>query len=95
MPEKKVVTLEQYTQVLVQHKDEVHHIALQGWQIPILHGLIALAADHPGIKERGWPTKDLITQVRWWCRERYSEWGFSPEEVEYLDKMAEGLWRER
>ena len=89
MPKKQEVTKEQYAQALDQHKDEVYHIALKGWQMPILHGLIALAADHPGVKKLGWPTKQLINQVRWWCREKFSEWGFSPEEVEYLDKMRE------
>ena len=86
---KKVVTEEQYVQVLNQHKHEVYHFDLQGWQMPVLHGLIALAADHPGVKRLGWPTQRLIAQVRWWCREKFSEWGFSPEEVEYLDKMRE------
>lgn len=90
MPEMKVVTPEHYAKVLDQHKHEVYHLALQGWQMPILHGLIALAADHPGIKMLSWPTRQLINQVRWWCREKFSEWGFSPEEVEYLDKKREG-----
>lgn len=89
MSKKQEVTKEQYAQALDQHKDEVYHIALKGWQMPILHGLIALAADHPGVKKLGWPTKQLINQVRWWCREKFTEWGFSPEEVEYLDKMRE------
>ncbi|MBA7716293.1 hypothetical protein ES703_125363 [subsurface metagenome] len=86
---KKAVTEEHYAQVLSQHMDEVYHIAIKGWQMPILHGLIVLAADHPGVKKRGWPTKQFITQARWWCREKFKEWGFSPEEVEYLDKMRE------
>ncbi len=89
MAEMKVVTPEQYAEVLEQHKDEVYQLALKGWQIPILHGLIALAADHPGVKKLGWPTQQLINQVRWWCGEKFSEWGFTPEEVEYLDKMGE------
>jgi len=87
MPEMKEVTEEHYAEVLDQHKDEVYQISFLGWQMPILHGLIALAADHPGVKELGWPTQDLITHIRWWCREKFSEWGFSPEEVKYLDTM--------
>ena len=86
---KKEVSEEQYAQVLNHHRHEVYHIALKGWQIPILHGLIALAADHPDIKQTKWPTKQLIAQVRWWCKEKFSEWGFSPEEVEYLDRMRQ------
>lgn len=89
MPEMKEVTPEQYAKALEKHKQEVYHFALQGWQMPLLHGLIALAADHPAISKLGWPTKDFISQVRWWCREKFSKWGFSLEEVEYLDKMRE------
>ncbi len=89
MVKMKEVSREQYTQVLDRHKHEVYHIALKGWQIPILHGLITLAADHPGVKNLGWPTKQLIAQARWWCKEKFSEWGFSPEEVECLDKMRQ------
>ena len=89
MSTMKKVTQEQYAEVLDQHKGELYNLALPGWQVPILHGLIALAADHPGVKDLGTPTKEFIDQVRWWCREKFKEWGFTPEEVEYLDKMRE------
>ncbi len=89
MMEKKEVTEERFLQALAEHEDEVYHIEIKAWQMPILHALIALGAGHPEVKTLGSPTKDLITQVRWWCRERFSEWGFSPEEVEYLDKLRE------
>ncbi len=85
--EKKKVTEERFLQALAEHEDEVYHLQLKAWQMPILHGLISLAADHPGVNDKGWPTKQLITQIGWWCREKFSDWGFSPEEVEYLDQM--------
>jgi hypothetical protein len=28
-------------------------------------------------------------EVRSWCLKRFEEWGFSPGEVEFLDKMRE------
>jgi len=87
--QKKKVTLDQYARVLEEHKEEVYDIAIKAWQMPILHGLITLAADHPGVQKMGRPIKDLIEQVRWWCREKFSEWGFTAEEVEYLDTMRE------
>jgi len=89
MPEMKLVTKEQYAQALEAHKNEEYHLVLKGWQVPILHGLIALAADHPGIKNLGWPTKQVISEVRWWCRQKFGMWGFTSEEVEYLDKIRE------
>ena len=89
MPEMKVVTREQYAEASEKHKTEQYHLVLKGWQVPILHGLIALAADHPGIQLMGWPTRQTIAIVRWWCKQRFTDWGFTPEEVEYLDKMRE------
>lgn len=46
----KQVTSEKYAEILDRHKNNEYHLVLKGWQVPILHGLIALAADHPGIK---------------------------------------------
>ena len=85
----KEVTLEQYSEALLQCQDEYYRIAFKGWQIPILYGLIVLAADHPGVKKLGGPTKVFIDQARWWFREQFKEWGFSAAEVEYLDKLRE------
>ena len=89
MPEMKVVTPEQYVKALEKHQGEEYHLVIKGWQVPILHGLVALAADHPGIKAMGWPTHQVIGEVRSWCRQKFGMWGFSLEEVEYLDKMRE------
>lgn len=86
---KREVTIEQYTRVLDEHKDEVYEIAFLAWQMPVLHTLVAQAADHPNVQKMGGPTKDLIEQIRWWCREKFREWGFTPEEVEYLDTRME------
>ena len=89
MPEMKEVTKKQFAEALERHTSEEYHLVLKGWQVPILHGLIALAADHPGIKELGWPTKQVIGEVRSWCCQKFGMWGLTPEEVEYLDKMRE------
>lgn len=89
MPEMKEVTPERFACILDKHKTEDYHLLLKGWQVPILHGLIALAADHPGIQELGSPTHGAIKIIRGWCKWVFSRWGFTPEEVEYLDKMRE------
>lgn len=87
--EKKEVPEEQYVEVLERHKREVYTIAIQGCEISILYGFLALAADHPAFKKLGWPTLQFFLQIRWWCREKFSEWGFTPEAIEYLEKMKE------
>ncbi len=87
MPNTKEVTPEQFYESLTKYNDETYHLALKGWQVAILHGLVALAADHPGIKKMHEPTQSVITDFREWCKRIFAEWGFTPEEVEYLDKM--------
>ena len=88
--EKKEVSIKRYSQVLNEHKEEVYDIAIGAWQVPILHGLITPLADDPSMKGlTGRAAKDLIEQIRWWCRQKFREWGFTPEEVEYLDTRRE------
>lgn len=89
MPEMKKVTLEQYAEKLKEHKTNLCVMELRGWQVPILHGLIAMVADHPGIKKLGPPTKETIVKIRQWCLKVLATWGFTPEELEYLDKIRE------
>lgn len=91
MPEMKEVTPEKYKASLDAHKNDVCVLELRGWQVPVLHGLIALAAGHPGVKSLGWPTKVTIERVRDWCRKIFAVWKFTPEEVEFLDKMRDQL----
>jgi hypothetical protein len=89
MVEMKAVTREKFAEKLKQHQNDLCVLELSGWQVPILHGLIVLAADHPGVKGLHRPTQDTIQRVRGWCRSVFGVWGFTREEVEYLDKMRE------
>lgn len=91
MPRMKKVTIDQYTEKLTLHKGEVYQLSLPAWQVPILHGLIALAADHPGIIKQHECTHQTISEIREWCKKVFQGWGFDPEQVEYLDKMREAV----
>ncbi len=89
MREMKEVTPQQFHDRFLPHKDTVYYLRLQGWEVAILHGLISLVADHPGIKAMQGPTHQAIDHVRSWCNGKFALWGFTPEEVEYLDNMRE------
>jgi len=89
MVEMKRVTPDQYIDKLTAHKDEEYTLQLHAWQVPLLHGLIALAADHPGVKNLGVHSHLTIQEIRDWCKGVFASWGFTPEEVEFLDKMRE------
>jgi len=93
MVEMKRVTPEQYVDKLIAHKDEIYRMPLAAWQVPILHGMITLAADHPGVKNLGVHTQQAIREIRDWCKNVFASWGFTPEEVEFLDKMREEVQR--
>ena len=87
--EMKEVSRVRLSELMNENKSRRYYLPIEGWQVPILHGLIALVAAHPGVKKLGWPTRTVIAEVRAWCLKRFEEWGFSPEEIEYLDKMRE------
>jgi len=89
MREMKEVTPQKFHDRFLPYKDKVYYLRLQGWEVAVLHGLISLVADHPGIKVLHGPTHQVIDHVRSWCTSKFSLWGFTPEEVEYLDKMRE------
>ncbi len=87
--EMKEVSPARYKEKLLENRESTYALSLNAWQVPLLHGLVALAADHPEVLKMGGHTRDLIQEVRRWCRHVFAEWGFSPEEVEYLDRMRE------
>lgn len=64
-------------------------LCLKGWQVAILHGAMALGADHPGVRGMSKPTHDAIRLFRDWCKAVFVDWGFSPGEALFLDTMRE------
>jgi predicted RNA-binding protein with EMAP domain len=86
---KKAEMMVKFTDLMTRHKDDQYPLILDGWQIGILHGLIALVADHPGVQKLGKPTSQTIREVRGWCKNIFTAWGFGWEEVEYLDTMRD------
>ncbi|MEQ4489534.1 MAG: hypothetical protein AAC990_04110 [Dehalococcoides mccartyi] len=89
MRNMKEVTPQQFHERFLPYRDKIYYLRLQGWEVAILHGLISLVADHPGIKAMQGPTRQAIDHVRSWCNGKFTLWGFTPEEVEYLNNMRE------
>lgn len=90
MYKMKEVTPQQFHDRFLPYKNNVYYLRLQGWEVAILHGLISLVADHPNIKAMQGPTNQVIDHVRLWCSGKFGLWGFTPEEVEYLDEIRDG-----
>jgi hypothetical protein len=87
--ERVTVTPKRYLEVLNASRYREYVLSLKAWEVPILHGLVALAADHPGIQKLSEATHAIIIKIRHWCRAVFTDWGFSPAEVLYLDTMRE------
>jgi hypothetical protein len=87
----KRVSRERFAELLEKHKNDDYPLSLRGWQVPIMHGLVAVAADHPGIQAMHEPTKRVINQFREWCKMVFIQWGFTAEEAEYLDQMRQEI----
>jgi hypothetical protein len=85
----KEVTMEEFGQKMREHLFDEYHPELHGWQIGIMHGLACLVADHPGVQKMSQPTQGTIREVRDWCLQIFGQWGFTAEEIEWLDKMRE------
>lgn len=85
----KEVSMELFGEKMQEHYFDKYNLELHGWQIGILHGLAALVADHPGIKKMSQPTQGTIREIRDFCLQTFASWGFTQEEIEWLDKMRE------
>ena len=85
--EMKEVSPDRYKEKLAENRECMYTLSLNAWQVPLLHGLVTLAADHPEVLKLGGFTREFIQELRRWCRRVFAEWGFSPEEIEYLDRM--------
>jgi hypothetical protein len=82
----ETVSLKQYLEKYKRYGNNLYTLELDGWEVPFLHGLMVLAANHPDHDHMSALQRETILQVRTWCCEVFKTWGFSPEQVEWLDK---------
>ena len=83
------VTLDRFKDLLRERGHDVYDLSFQGWHVPVLYGLLNLAASRPDFHEAAPPVRDFITTASWWCEEKFKQWGLSPEEIEYLKQLPE------
>lgn len=83
----KPVSQERFGEALKLGFHRKYTLELEGFQLSILHGLVALATDHPGIKGMSPVILKVIREVRDFCLAAFRDWGLDEEEVFYLDTM--------
>ena len=47
---------QKFHEVLDSKGNEIYTLELRGWEVDILHSLLALAMDHPGMQKMSQPT---------------------------------------
>lgn len=85
----KPVSEKEYLTRALPYAQEQYTLELQGWQVAALHGMIALAASHPGMQKTAPISFKLSRDIRNKCLEVMATWGFRQEELEFLDKSHE------
>ncbi len=85
-----MITPERFSAVLLRSQGKEYTLRLGAVELSILHGLITLAMDHPGIQELHALTIEIARKVRDGCLDCFRDMGFSDEEVSQIDTMREG-----
>lgn len=83
------ITPERVEQVLKASEGNQYELALGVAQVSVVHGLLSLAMDHPGVQELGELTLGIARGIRDWCLDCFREMGFSDEEVAQIDTMRD------
>lgn len=79
-----------FVDIMNATRDREYTYTFKAWEIGIFHGLIALAADHPGIQNMSPYTHAQIDKFRAWCKRVWEDMGMTEEEAELLDRLREG-----
>jgi hypothetical protein len=85
----KTIDIHTFAETMKPHAKESYSLEICGWQVAIIHGLIALAASHPSVKNMNQTTQITIKTVRTMCLEIKRTWGLDQESLDYLDRSHE------
>ncbi len=84
-PGSKPVTPQHYVEVAASHMKDQVMMPFEGWEIGMLHGMIRIALANPGTKSLSNTSRLAIKRWRDFCLTVIASWGFTPEEVAWLD----------
>lgn len=82
-------TLCKLSRLLVADRAEPVMVRISQCDLLLLHGLVCLAAAHPGIQDMSPQSKEFIFSFREVCRKNWVELGLTEEEAEGLDRLQE------
>ena len=82
---------QKFLEVLKSRGNDIFTLQLRGGEVDILHRLVALAMDHPGIQGMSQDTHQAARRFRDWCQEVWVKMGLSEEDATLLDQLREEL----
>jgi hypothetical protein len=88
-PVKKPVTPQHHFEIAVSHMHDQVMMPFEGWEIGLLHGMILIALANPGTKSLSNTSRLAIKRWREFCLTVIQSWGFTPEEVAWLDSAED------
>ncbi|MCK9598683.1 MAG: hypothetical protein M0R06_06555 [Sphaerochaeta sp.] len=86
----KEVSYERYLAVIEPILGEQFMMILNPLQITAMHGALADTMEHPQVKNELTHAYELLSSLRKWCLQSFEDMGFTPDEVEWLDKTKMG-----
>ena len=86
---RQAVSKERFLEVLGFHARDLYTVHISGWRVPIIHGLMALMMRLPGLARESPSVYTTIARIRKACLQAMRGWGFSEEEIDWLDHARE------
>lgn len=87
-PEVKYL-LEKQAMILSKHSETVIKHEITGVELWLIHSLVCLAAEHPGVKDLSEQAHKIIRDFRDFCQKVWVDQGLTPEEARKLDELRE------
>lgn len=87
--------LEKQVMLLSKHSYTVIDYKFTGVELWLIHGLVCLAAEHPGIKNLCDQSQKIIREFRDFCQKVWVDQGMTPQEARKLDELREEYAEEK
>jgi len=84
--EPQEVSIQEYVSLAKSFADKIYMMPVPGKYLGILHGAVQLASRHPGVQEMSLEIQMALDEFVEWCNCLYLEWGFTLEEIAWLNR---------
>lgn len=93
-PEPKEVFQQRFNAVMDVHYKDQAALSLQGWEVPMLYGMVSLALENPDAKQLSGSVALAIRRWLEWCIDTMAGWGLTESEIAWLGTQVEDTKRD-